>query len=220
MIRFLLASALFLFASIVNAQDVDQQNPYNMVKTVAENTFSRITKDKAIIEKDKDHLKTVVSEELLPYIDYRYAAQRVLGSYISKVRSIKDAEEKKAEIENLKRFIEVFREYLITSYAGIFTQYRGQEVEFAPAQAVGNEKLVVVKTKIVETGKPDIKIDFKVRKTKSGEWKGFDMLPEGISLLDAKQAEFHGILRTEGLGYVIDMLEKKSKLPVQFAGDE
>ena len=45
------------------------------------------------------------------------------------------------------------------------------------------------------------------------------MLPEGISLLDAKQSEFHGILRTEGLGYVVDMLDKKSKLPVQFAGD-
>jgi phospholipid transport system substrate-binding protein len=58
-----------------------------------------------------------------------------------------------------------------------------------------------------------------VRKTKSGEWKGFDMLPEGISLLDAKQAEFHGILRTEGLIYVIDILEQKSKLPVQFAGE-
>lgn len=219
MIRILFVSLLLLSSSFLVAEEVNTANPYEMVQTVAENTFARIVKDRAIIEKDKNHLKTVVSEELLPYIDYRYAAQRVLGSYISKVRNIKDKDEKKAEIEKLKRFIEVFKEYLITSYAGIFTQYRGQEVEFTPAQSFSGKKLVLVKTKILESGKPDIKIDFKVRKTKSGEWKGFDMLPEGISLLDAKQAEFHGILRTEGLGYVIDMLDKKSKLPVQFAGD-
>lgn len=219
MMKYLFAILLVLASSVSVAKEVDESNPYLMVRTVAENTFARITQDKAIIEQDKNHLKVAVEQELLPYIDYRYAAQRVLGSYISKVRNIKDKEEQKAEIENLKRFIDVFREYLITSYAGIFTQYRGQEVEFAPAQDFSDDKLVLVKTKIVESGKPDINIDFKVRKTKSGEWKGFDMLPEGISLLDAKQSEFHGILRTEGLGYVIDMLDKKSKLPVQFAGE-
>jgi phospholipid transport system substrate-binding protein len=217
--KFLIAIIMLINASTLVAQEVDQTNPYKMLRTVAENTFSRITADQSLIEKDKNHLKVIVEEELLPYIDYRYASQRVLGSYISKVRNIKDKEQQQAEIKNLKRFIEVFRKYLITSYAGIFTQYRGQEVEFSPQQDFSGKKLVLVKTKIVEPGKPDIQIDFKVRKTKSGEWKGFDMLPEGISLLDAKQAEFHGILRTEGLVYVIDILEQKSKLPVQFAGE-
>jgi phospholipid transport system substrate-binding protein len=217
--KFLIAIIMLINASTLVAQEVDQTNPYKMLRTVAENTFSRITADQSLIEKDKNHLKVIVEEELLPYIDYRYASQRVLGSYISKVRNIKDKEQQQAEIKNLKRFIEVFRKYLITSYAGIFTQYRGQEVEFSPQQDFSGKKLVLVKTKIVEPGKPDIQIDFKVRKTKSGEWKGFDMLPEGISLLDAKQAEFHGILRTEGLTYVIDMLEQKSQLPVQFAGE-
>jgi phospholipid transport system substrate-binding protein len=217
--RFLIAIIMLINASALVAQEVDQTNPYKMLRSVAENTFSRITADQSLIEKDKNHLKVIVEEELLPYIDYRYASQRVLGSYISKVRNIKDKEQQQAEIKNLKRFIKVFREFLITSYAGIFTQYRGQEVEFSPPQDFSDKKLVLVKTTILEPGKPDIQIDFKVRKTKSGEWKGFDMLPEGISLLDAKQAEFHGILRTEGLVYVIDILEQKSKLPVQFAGE-
>ncbi len=45
------------------------------------------------------------------------------------------------------------------------------------------------------------------------------MIAEGISLLDAKQSELHGILRQEGIEHVIDLLEKKSKLPVQFRGE-
>lgn len=79
---------------------------------------------------------------------------------------------------------------------------------------------MVVKTKIVEAGKPDIKIDFKVREDRSGEWRAYDMIAEGISLLDAKQSELQGILRQQGIDHVSDLLEQKSKLPVQFRGSD
>ena len=80
--------------------------------------------------------------------------------------------------------------------------------------------MVVVKTKIVEAGKPDIKIDFKVREDRSGEWRAYDMIAEGISLLDAKQSELQGILRQQGIDHVSGLLEQKSKLPVQFRGSD
>jgi phospholipid transport system substrate-binding protein len=37
-------------------------------------------------------------------------------------------------------------------------------------------------------------------------------------LLDAKQSELQGILRQQGIDKVSDLLEQKSKLPVQFRG--
>ncbi len=76
-----------------------------------------------------------------------------------------------------------------------------------------------MKTKIVEPGKPDIKIDFKVREDRDGDWRAYDMIAEGISLLDAKQSELQGILRQQGIEYVSDLLEQKSQLPVQFRGE-
>ena len=79
--------------------------------------------------------------------------------------------------------------------------------------------VVIVKTKIVEAGKPDIRIDFKVREGRNGDWGAYDMIAEGISLLDAKQSELQGILRQHGLDYVSDLLEQKSQLPVQFRGE-
>jgi phospholipid transport system substrate-binding protein len=78
--------------------------------------------------------------------------------------------------------------------------------------------VVVVETKIIEDGKPDIRIDFKVREDRSGQWRAYDMIAEGISLLDAKQSELQGILRQQGIDKVSDLLEQKSKLPVQFRG--
>ncbi|KZX00863.1 toluene tolerance protein [Pseudoalteromonas luteoviolacea] len=212
--------AMLLWSQAVKAEQVDLSDPYKMVQQVADNTFKRVAREQAIITKDKEHLRLIVEQELLPYIDYKYAAYRVLGSYIQKVRTIKDKKEKQQAVQHIKEFIIVFRSYLVATYAGVFTQYTDQKVEFEVPRAIGAESVATVKTKIVEDGKPDIKIDFKVRKNKNGEWRAFDMMAEGISLLDAKQSELHGILRQQGIEHVITLLDKKSKLPVQFRGDD
>ncbi|MBE0364989.1 phospholipid transport system substrate-binding protein [Pseudoalteromonas ulvae UL12] len=213
--------ALFFVSSAASASannKVKMDEPYAMVQQVAENTFNRISADQEKIKVDAEHLRAVVEQELLPYIDYNYAAYKVLGSYIQKIRNIEDAQEKKQEIAKLRQFIEVFKNYLVATYAGVFTQYNQQKVEFEPVQNIGDDKIAMIRTKIIESGKPDINIAFKVKKDSQGQWRAFDMVAEGISLLDAKQSELHGILRTEGLDYVIDLLDKKSKLPIQFRG--
>ncbi|KZN51324.1 ABC transporter substrate-binding protein [Pseudoalteromonas luteoviolacea] len=211
---------LALFSAVANAAQVDLKDPYKMVQQVADNTFKRVAKDQSIIAKDKEHLRVIVEQELLPYIDYKYAAYRVLGSYIQKVRNIKDKQEKAQAVKNIRAFIEVFKSYLVATYAGVFTQYTDQKVEFEASRPFADVNVATVRTKIVEAGKPDIKIDFKVRQNKQGEWRAFDMMAEGISLLDAKQSELHGILRQQGIEHVISLLEKKSQLPVQFRGDD
>lgn len=219
--KFLAAVAgLVLSVQVMAESAVNLSDPYKMVEQVADNTFKRVANDQGIIAKDKEHLRQIVEQELMPYVDYKYAAYRVLGSYIQKVRTMKDASEKKQAVENIKTFIDVFQRYLVATYAGVFTQYKNQKVEFGEARNFQGDDVAVVKTRIVEAGKPDIKIDFKVRKGKNNEWRAYDMMAEGISLLDAKQTELHGVLRQKGIEHVIDLLDKKSRLPVQFRGDD
>ncbi len=223
MLKTFLASIALVTVTLVqsvHADEVKLVDPNKMVRQVADNTFERITKDQPLIITNKEHLRVIVEEELMPYIDYKYAALRVLGSEVSKVRAITDKAEKAKAIKDIQRFIGAFREYLVATYAGVFTQYTNQQVEFAAEQPFKGKDVVVVKTKIVEAGKPDIKIDFKVREDRSGEWRAYDMIAEGISLLDAKQSELQGILRQQGIDHVSDLLEQKSKLPVQFRGSD
>ncbi|TMN84972.1 MULTISPECIES: ABC transporter substrate-binding protein [unclassified Pseudoalteromonas] len=211
-------SALSLVQT-VSAAEVKLDDPNKMVRKVSEYTFDRIKKDQQLIVKDQEYLRVIVEEELMPYIDYKYAALRVLGSEVSKVRAITDDAEKAQAIKDIQRFIGVFREYLVATYAGVFTQYTNQQVEFGTPQPFKGQDVVVVKTKIIEDGKPDIRIDFKVREDRSGQWRAYDMIAEGISLLDAKQSELQGILRQQGIDKVSDLLEQKSQLPVQFRGN-
>jgi phospholipid transport system substrate-binding protein len=187
MLKRILASALLAFTLYTPAQaKVDTAEPFAMVQKVADNTFKRVTADQSIISTNKEHLRVIVEDELLPYIDYKYAAYRVLGSYIQKVRTIEDAKEKQQAVENIKTFIEVFKRYLVATYAGVFTQYTNQKVEFLSDRDFASEDIAIVRTRIVEQGKPDISIDFKVRRDKDNQWRAYDMMAEGISLLDAK----------------------------------
>lgn len=201
----LLALVLLVMGmSVAQAQPAKGEDPYKLIQRVAESTFKRIADDKAVIEKDPNHLKTVVSEELMPYINYKFAARVVLG----KVKASKA--EKKA-------FYEAFQGYLVTTYATVFTKYTDQKVVFEAPRSIEGKKVVTVKTRITDSARPDIHIDFKVRlNKKTGKWKAYDMVAEGISLLNSKKAELKAMLRQKGgVAKVTTILNEKAQLNIK-----
>ncbi|MBL4900431.1 MAG: ABC transporter substrate-binding protein [Colwellia sp.] len=185
---------------------VDKKNPYLMIKAVASKTFKRFSDEKQAIQANPNILKDIVREELMPYINYKYSAFKVIGKHL-----------KKTTAQERKNFVPVFRDYLITSYAQVFTLYENQPVEFAPEKKFSDKKIVAVNSRIIMRGRDDIDVSFKVRKNrKTQEWKAFDMVAEGVSLLDSKRAELGGVIRQKGLPYVTELLKKKSKRDIVF----
>jgi phospholipid transport system substrate-binding protein len=180
------------------------EDPYKLIQRVAEATFKRISNDGKIIEQDPNHLKTVVSEELMPYINYKFAARVVLGKT-------------KATKAEKKAFYKAFKGYLVTTYATVFTKYTNQKVVFEAPRSIEGKKVVTVKTRITDSARPDIHIDFKVRlNKKTGVWKAYDMVAEGISLLNSKKAELKGLLRQQGgVADVTRLLTEKSQLNIK-----
>ncbi|MDT0595985.1 ABC transporter substrate-binding protein [Glaciecola petra] len=216
----LLAVSSLPIVSAVNAQEtqdslgasvkVAQDDPYKMVEQVASKTFARIKLEQENIKKDPEIFRTIMEEELMPYIDYRFSAYKVLGKY---TRQIKQKE--------LLEFVTVFREYLITSYAVAMGYYDSQFVEFEPAREFANRNDVTVRTVIKDDVRPDIKVAFKVRKDKrSGDWQAYDMIAEGISLLSSKQTEFESILRKEGINSVIERMRESIRQPIVLQNKE
>ena len=189
-----------------SALSVDQSNPYTMVKQAADNTFKRFATEEQAIKANPNLLKDIVREELMPYINYKYSALKVIGKHRKKVT--------KAEVV---AFFPVFREYLVSSYAQVFTLYDNQEVQFSPEKYFEGKKIIAVKTVIIMPGTDNIDVAFKVKKDKKTEqWQAFDMVAEGVSLLDSKQAELGGIIRQKGLTYVTDLLKQKNKRDIVF----
>jgi phospholipid transport system substrate-binding protein len=176
-----------------------------MLEDVATKTFSRIKREYQLIEEDPELLRTVMEEELLPYVDYKFSALKVLGKHYKTVPK-----------EKIPEYISVFRSYLITSYALALAYYDGQDVEFQPVREVTDERTVTVRAVVKEPGRPNINLAFKLRKNKkTNEWKAYDMVAEGISLLSSKQSEFQSILRQEdGIQKVIDLMNNTISKPI------
>ena len=198
----LVLSGVLIFCSgMAQAQDT---NPYVLLEDVATKTFSRIKKERQLIEANPELLRKVMEEELLPHVDYSFSALKVLGKYYKKVPR-----------EKIPEYISVFRSYLITTYALAMAYYDGQDVEFQPVREVTDERTVTVRAVVKEPGRPNINLAFKLRKNKkTNEWKAYDMVAEGISLLSSKQSEFQSILRKDGLQKVIDLMNNTINKPI------
>ncbi|MEH0700396.1 phospholipid-binding protein MlaC [Vibrio owensii] len=189
------------------AAEIDKTQPYSMMKQVAEVTFERLKNEQPQIKQDPNLLKTIVEEELMPYVNDRYAALKLLGPNL-----------KGAKREDVGEFITAFRAYLVTSYAQVLTQYTDQQIEFGPEPKLDPSKRITsIKVDIIDAPRPNIKLEFKLRKDKkTGEWLAFDMVAEGISLLSSKQSEWNTQIRQDGILAVAKDLEKLAAQPIRF----
>ena len=207
----MIAATMFALTLSVSAQaQSNEENPYELVQVVASKTFDRMKNEQAQIASDPETLRLIMEQELLPHIDYQFAAFKVLGKHFRSVPR-----------EKLSEYVSVFREYLITTYAIAMGYYDDQTVIFEPAGDVEGKKAVTVRCIIKDDDRPDIKIAFQVRKnSKTNEWKAYDMIAEGISLVDSKRSEFESILRQDGIDKVIGIMKDSIQRPIELQTDD
>ncbi len=211
----LLKKAALVLLAIGSFQTIAQDaavptytDPYKMMEVLADKTFQRIAREQAEIKKNPEILRTIVTQELVPYIDSRYAAGYVIGNSV-KLNTVPK--------EDFNTFVAAFQNYMVGTYAGVFTQYRDQKVIIEPGTPLDpSKKIITIKTRVIDPGKPDIKIEFKLRRIKdANNWLVFDMVAEGISLLDSKRSEFGSLIRQQGLKSVATLLDEKAKAPIK-----
>lgn len=206
--QFILVVSLSLFvAAGVNAADeqISKKDPYALIEQVSEKTFERFRQDRPLIEQDINHLKVIVEQELMPYIHHRYSAAKVLGKNYKKLSK-----------EKFKDFSKVFRDYLIYTYANVFTLYDHQKVVYSNPKKSGKSRIASVRVSIIDDNRPPIKIDFKLIKSKkTGDWNAFDMSAEGISMVDSKHKEFNAVIRKHGVDYLMEKLASKAAQSVE-----
>lgn len=191
---------IFGFTSVANA-NIDTKDPYKMVTAVAEQTFTKLKNNQDKIN-DINFRKNLINNELLPYVDVKYAAYKVIGT------NLKQTTEQQRE-----EFTKAFSQYIVATYADALGSYKNQELVAPNYKKVSDsESLISVKFLIRESNKPDLELVFKLRKnSKTNEWKAFDMIAENISMLDAKTSELSPLIKSKGIDSVIELLQEHNK---------
>ncbi|WP_058120123.1 phospholipid-binding protein MlaC [Photobacterium kishitanii] len=191
---------------LAQAATIDQTNPYQMMDKVSAHLFGTLKAEQAKIKANPEELRLIVKQELLPYINTRYAAYKVLGSNLRNTTA-----------EQRDAFTAAFTDYLVASYAQVLTQYTDQKIELeSPKPVPADRSIISVRVDIVDPQRPPIRLDFKLRlNKKTKEWQGFDMVAEGVSMLSTKQSEWSGQLRTKGIDAVTQSLRDLAAKPIQ-----
>jgi phospholipid transport system substrate-binding protein len=57
------------------------------------------------------------------------------------------------------------------------------------------------------------------KSNKTQEWKTYDLVAEGISLLSSKRSEFESMIRQQGIQAVIDVMKNKNSKPLNIASN-
>ena len=195
---------------LYNSKGGDNQNSGNDKAEAegheaAQKTFDRLKNEQPKIKANPNYLRDIVDQELLPYVQVKYAGALVLGRYY-----------KEATPAQREAYFAAFREYLKQAYGQALAMYHGQTYQIAPEQPLGSATIIPIRVTIIDpNGRPPVRLDFQWRKnTQTGNWQAYDMIAEGVSMITTKQNEWSDLLRTKGVDGLTAQLKAISAQPI------
>ncbi|SQB37361.1 organic solvent tolerance protein [Citrobacter koseri] len=126
MFKRLMMVALLVIAPLSAATAADQTNPYKLMNEAAQKTFDRLKNEQPKIRANPDYLRDVVDQELLPYVQVKYAGALVLGRYY-----------REATPAQRDAYFAAFREYLKQAYGQALAMYHGQTYQICAGTTAG-----------------------------------------------------------------------------------
>jgi len=202
--RLVIAALLVVMAPMANAA-VDKTNPYSVMNEAANKTFTRLKNEQPKIKQDPNYLRQVVRDELLPYVQIKYAGALVLGRYYQQ-----------ATPAQREAYFAAFSDYLQQAYGQALALYNGQSYQVQPEQSYADKDIIAIRVTITDpNGRPPVRLDFQWRKNRrSGEWLAYDMIAEGVSMISTKQNEWADILRQKGIDGLTARLKQAAAQPI------
>lgn len=168
---------------------------------VVQSTSDTLQKELQKDEYKRDFVKAThfVDQTIEPSVDFDRVSALALGKHW-----------KTATPAQKERFRKEFRTLLVRTYTTAFTEYANWKIRYLPMQADGEGNKVLVKTEILQEGAQPSAVDYRMVNS-AGKWKVYDVLIEGISLLQNYRTEFgQEITQTGSLDGVIDRIAKRN----------
>ena len=113
--------------------------------------------------------------------------------------------------------MDLFREQLIRVYSGALATIKDQTVKLAPNRVKPTATDAIVRTLLVAPGKPDIRMNYRLKKIKS-EWRIIDVDVEGIWVVDNYRTQFSSVANQSGIEGLIKTLREKNEQATKDAG--
>ncbi|MGB3269516.1 MAG: ABC transporter substrate-binding protein [Rhodanobacter sp.] len=187
-------------ATAAAAPAATQQTPVQIVQTIADQLATAIEGHRDELKRDKEKLIAVIDDVFLPHFDIDYASILVLGRHA-----------REATPSQRDRFAKAFYNSITHRYAEGLLNYTRGKVKVLPFNGDLNDKRTVVRTQVVLDDGKLVSIDYAFRKSRSGDWKAYDVIIEGISYVTNYRNQVDAEIRKVGIEQLITNLETQGE---------
>lgn len=167
--------------------------PDALVKATSEEVLATIKQTS-----DRGKLLQLVQARVVMHFDFRHMTQLAVGKSWPKATA--------AQQQSLEK---QFRDILVRTYTNALQAGANSKatIRYLAAPIGGND--VLVKTQVVESGKPAIAINYNMENKPDG-WKVYDVTVDGISLVTNYRSSFATTIGSSGIDGLIKSLADKN----------
>jgi len=194
----ILGIGLFLAVFTANAQ-AKVVDPQSVVRETADTTLQQLRLNKARLEAHPGEIYSLVEKYVLPRFDFELISRYVLGRYW-----------KQATGAQQTAFVEQFRNLMVRTYAHALLNYSDQNFRFEPAKMDADPKRATVTMIVSQKGAPDIPIEYRLYVDGGGDWKVYDVVIDGLSLVSNYRTSFSSHIKRMGLQGLTNWLSERN----------
>lgn len=193
-----LFALFFSFLPIGNAFAAELSPAQLAIKEASDKLQARL-QDKSFTT-DFSKINEFVNQVIYPHTDFDRISALVLGKLW-----------KAATEDERTRFKKEFQTLLVRTYSRAFVEFKEWSVRFLPMEMEDGATKVVVKTEILQPGLQPIAVNYRMFLAEDAQWKAYDIMIEGVSLVTNYRTTFTNEVQTKGsLSAVIDSLAKRN----------
>jgi phospholipid transport system substrate-binding protein len=175
-----------------------QLSPPQQAIEIASTKLQEKMQDKSFI-KDFAKVTRFVNETILPHTDFDKISALVLGKLW-----------KTATPDERERFKQEFQTLLVRTYSRAFVEFKDWSIRYLPLEMENGATKVIVKTEVLQPGLQPVAVNYRMLLS-NGDWKAYDIMIEGVSLVTNYRTTFTNEVQTKGsLNAVIDGLAKRN----------
>jgi ABC-type transporter MlaC component len=187
---FILLSLLISSFVLASTEEAESK-----VKRVFEQIESSLFSLKSKNEFTKANVKNELTKYFLPEVNSQYFSYKVLNKNLPKI-----SKEQKDE------FVRELTSQLINTYSHLLTKHNDETISVGRGVLSKSGKIAIVNLTIVGKNKSN-KAVVKMLKSSDESWKFYDIVVEGVSLIDTKQAEINSSINKLGLEATLQRLK-------------
>jgi len=172
--------------------------PDRFLKDSVQEVSSFIAQHKEQLDTDATFLKDKMNDLVIPKLDIVFMSKLILG----KKTWVSSSDNQKKQFQN------AFKGLMVRTYMKSLSAFDGEKIKFLPYTPGKRANIAKVKS-IYLLSEGELPVNYRLIANDSKEWKVFDIIIDGVSLLKNYRSDFRDHIDTHGIDSLISNLNSK-----------